>query len=84
MAQIFRDFDYASMSFRRTGVIGPWLVDLWRFFLLKLSVRQERLDLARLSDDALTDIGITREAAMREANREFDDVPTHRKTMLNL
>jgi uncharacterized protein YjiS (DUF1127 family) len=84
MAQIFRDFDYASMEFRRTGVIGPWLVDAWRFFLLKLSVRQERLDLARLSDDALADIGITREAAEREASREFDDVPKHRKAMMNL
>jgi uncharacterized protein YjiS (DUF1127 family) len=42
------------------------------------------LDLARLSDDALADIGITREAAEREASREFDDVPKHRKAMMNL
>lgn len=84
MAQVFRDFDYSSMEFRRTGVIGPWLIDLWRFFLLKWQIRRERLDLAALSDHELADIGITREAAEIEANREFDDVPQHRKTMLNL
>lgn len=84
MAQIFRDFDYASMEFRRTGVIGPWLIDLWRFFLLKLRIRHEREDLSRLSDEALADIGVTREAANVEAEREFDDVPQHRKTAINL
>lgn len=84
MAQIFRDFDYASMEFRRTGVVGPWLIDLWRFFLLKLRINKEREDLAQLSDEALADIGITREAANVEAVREFDDVPQHRKTAINL
>lgn len=84
MAQIFRDFDYASMEFRRTGVIGPWLVDAWRFFLLKLQVRSERAQLSGLSDDALADIGVSRDAANTEAAREFDDVPKHRKTMMNL
>lgn len=84
MAQVFRDFDYASMEFRRTGVIGPWLVDLWRFFVLKLRIRRERNDLSHLSDDALADIGLTREAANVEAEREFDDVPQHRKTAMNL
>lgn len=84
MAQIFRDFDYSSMEFRRTGVIGPWAVDLWRFFLLKLQIRKERNELSQLSDAALDDIGITRDAAEIEAKREFDDVPQHRKTMINL
>lgn len=84
MAQIFRDFDYASMEFRRTGVIGPWLVDAWRFFLLKLQVRKEREQLAHLSDEALADIGVSREAANTEVGREFDDVPQHRKTAMNL
>lgn len=84
MAQIFRDFDYASMEFRRTGVVGPWLIDLWRFFLLKLRINKEREDLAKLSDEALADIGITREAANIEAVREFDDVPKHRKNAINL
>lgn len=84
MAQVFRDFDYASMEFRRTGVVGPWLIDLWRFFLLKLQIRKERADLAELSDEALSDIGVSREAAEAEASREFDDVPQHRKTMINL
>lgn len=84
MAQIFRDFDYASMEFRRTGVIGPWLVDAWRFFLLKLQVRKEREQLAHLSEEALADIGVSREAANTEAVREFDDVPQHRKTAMNL
>lgn len=84
MAQVFRDFDYASMEFRRTGVIGPWLVDLWRFFLLKVQIRKEREDLALLSDDALADIGVAREAAVIESERDFDDVPQHRKTAMNL
>lgn len=84
MAQVFRDFDYASMEFRRTGVIRPWLVDLWRFFLLKMRISQERQDLSHLSDEALADIGVTREAANVEAEREFDDVPQHRKTAMNL
>ena len=84
MAQIFRDFDYASMEFRPTGVIGPWLVDAWRFFLLKRQVRKEREQLAHLSEEALADIGVSREAANTEAVREFDDVPQHRKTAMNL
>jgi len=37
-----------------------------------------------LSDDALADIGVTREAANIEAEREFDDIPQHRKTAINL
>lgn len=84
MAQIFRDFDYASMEFRRTGIIGPTLVDLWRFFLLKVRVRRERENLSHLSDEALADIGVTRDAATVEAEREFDDIPQHRKTAINL
>ncbi len=84
MAQIFRDFDYPSMEFRRTGVIGPWLVDAWRFFLLKMQVHKEREQLAHLSEEALEDIGISRGAADAEAAREFDDVPQHRKTAINL
>ena len=80
MAQIFRDFNYASMEFRRTGVIGPWALDLWNFFLLKLSIQRERKDLAKLSDEALADIGVSRESAEAEAVREFDDVPKHRKS----
>lgn len=84
MAQVFRDFDYSSMEFRRTGVIGPWAIDLWRFFLLKLRIQKERETLAHLSDEALKDIGVTREAADKEAAREFDDVPQYRKTLENL
>ena len=84
MAQVFRDFDYASMEFRRTGIIGPTIIDLWRFFLLKLRISKEREDLAHLSDDALADIGVTREAANIESERDFDDIPQHRKTTMNL
>ncbi|MBB97111.1 MAG: hypothetical protein CML68_21245 [Rhodobacteraceae bacterium] len=41
--------------------------DLWR----------QRRQLAKLDDSALTDIGIRRDEALREAARPFWDAPTH-------
>lgn len=45
------------------------------FKLINLS--KQRRDLANLSDDALRDIGITREQAEKEAQRSTWDAPHH-------
>ncbi len=55
-----------------------------KYLVLALRVRAERRQLAGLSDEALADIGITRTAAMREAERPLMDVPAHRKSGLYL
>ena len=41
------------------------------------SVRAQRRKLARLDDEALNDLGITRSEAEREARRPIWDVPSH-------
>jgi len=46
--------------------------------ILALRIRRERNQLANLSDAQLTDIGVDREAALRESTRRFDDIPAHR------
>ncbi|MDX2479070.1 MAG: DUF1127 domain-containing protein [Desulfuromusa sp.] len=43
-------------------------------FWRELSV--ERAELSRVSDDLLTDIGLSREVAVHEANRHFWDAAT--------
>ena len=42
-----------------------------------LALRRQRLTLSDLSDEALRDIGVTREDALREARRAAWDVPGH-------
>ncbi|QYX56123.1 DUF1127 domain-containing protein [Roseovarius sp. SCSIO 43702] len=42
--------------------------------LTRLAILRERRALARLSDRALRDIGISRDAALREARRPFWDI----------
>lgn len=51
----------------------PWIERL----LTILDVRRTRLDLARLSDDRLRDIGLTREEVKEELARPAWDVPRH-------
>ncbi|MBO6521384.1 MAG: DUF1127 domain-containing protein [Rhodospirillales bacterium] len=64
----------------RPGVLSNAL----RLVVLALRIRTERRQLARLSDAALADIGITRAQAMREASRPLTDIPAHRRGGLYL
>lgn len=45
---------------------------------LRDQVKHERQQLAELEDDVLRDIGITREQALRESSRSYDDIPAKR------
>lgn len=45
--------------------------------LTMFDVRRTRLDLDRLSDDQLRDIGLTREDVAAEMDRPLWDVPAH-------
>ncbi|MEM7215637.1 MAG: DUF1127 domain-containing protein [Pseudomonadota bacterium] len=45
---------------------------------LKRQIRAERNQLRTLTERELKDIGITREDAIKEASRGYDDVPRHR------
>ncbi|MEM9278806.1 MAG: DUF1127 domain-containing protein [Pseudomonadota bacterium] len=45
---------------------------------LKSQIRRERNELKTLTDRELADIGITRDDALKEANRGYDDIPAHR------
>ncbi|MEM7068048.1 MAG: DUF1127 domain-containing protein [Pseudomonadota bacterium] len=45
---------------------------------LKSEIRAERDQLAKLTDQELLDMGITRSQAMREAKRKFNDIPKSR------
>ncbi|ODT60944.1 MULTISPECIES: DUF1127 domain-containing protein [Paracoccus] len=51
----------------------PWLERL----LTMLDVRRTRIDLSRLSDDHLRDIGLTRDDVEAEIARPLWDVPRH-------
>ena len=44
---------------------------------MRLELRRQRRALARLSDHLLTDVGLTRAEAEREARRALWDVPGH-------
>lgn len=46
--------------------------------ILALRIRRERDQLAKLSDAQLADIGVDREAAMKESERGLTDIPEHR------
>ena len=55
-----------------SGAVGSGLLSkLWARFLRHRQLRRTRLDLLELTDDQLRDIGITREAADREAARSL-------------
>lgn len=45
--------------------------------LTMFDVRKARIDLSRLSDDQLRDIGLTREDVRAELEKPLWDVPTH-------
>ena len=42
-----------------------------------MALKRQRRDLANLSDEALVDIGLTREEAVKEAERPVWDAPLH-------
>ena len=46
-------------------------------FLDLVALRRQRLGLARLSDAALSDLGLSPRAAQAEARRGFFDIPAH-------
>jgi len=46
--------------------------------ILALRIRRERNQLANLSDAQLADIGVDRDAAVRESARRLNDIPEHR------
>ena len=46
---------------------------------LLIAIWFERRALSRMSDSALRDIGVSREAARAEANRPLWDIPVHRR-----
>ncbi|WNJ99198.1 hypothetical protein L2D14_15165 [Thalassospiraceae bacterium LMO-JJ14] len=64
----------------RPGVLSR----LARLLILALRIRHERARLAELDDTRLADLGISRDAARREAARGFLDIPAHRKSALHL
>ncbi|MEM9330541.1 MAG: DUF1127 domain-containing protein [Pseudomonadota bacterium] len=45
---------------------------------LKAQIRKERDELKSLSPRELRDIGVSREDALKEAHRDYDDIPDHR------
>ncbi len=58
--------------------VADYLTYLYRLEILKREIRHERDQLAELSDHVLRDIGITREQAILESKRAFDDLPSRR------
>lgn len=49
----------------------------WQWLITAFAARKQRRDLANLDPHLLNDIGLSREAAAREANRKLWDVPQH-------
>ena len=45
---------------------------------LRDQIKRERQQLIQLEDDILRDIGVTREQALRESARSYDDIPAKR------
>lgn len=60
-----------------TGTSAVWTRAV-RVLKAAWSVAAERRSLAGLDDRMLKDIGISRSHAMREADRDFFDIPEHR------
>ena len=54
---------------------GQYLVRFAHYFLTSLDVARQRKQLLALDESALKDIGISRTDALREANRDFWDIP---------
>lgn len=48
-----------------------WPAELWRWLGHTMELRRQRRALSDLDDRRLADIGVTREQALREANRSF-------------
>lgn len=56
---------------------GGWSAGLLRRLVAAAQLSGQRRRLASLDDRALEDIGVSREAARREAARPFWDAPAH-------
>jgi len=50
-----------------------------RWINLCVQIQTERRDLSNLDEDALEDIGISRQEAVREAQRSFGTIPAGRR-----
>lgn len=72
---------FSITQFRNFSVFN-WFVEKLkeqkRLDGLRDQIKHERQQLAELEDDILRDIGITREQALRESARPYDDIPTRR------
>jgi len=55
--------------------LGQYLARFTHYFLTSLDVARQRKQLLALDESALKDIGISRTDALREANRDFWDIP---------
>jgi len=55
--------------------LGQYLVRFAHYFQTSLDVARQRRQLLTLDDRTLKDIGISRTDALREANRNFWDIP---------
>ncbi|MEM7256177.1 MAG: DUF1127 domain-containing protein [Pseudomonadota bacterium] len=66
--------DMASKAKPATGVLGKT-----KWFLMNIrtafEVHSERRQLLKLTDDQLSDIGVTRHQVNTEGNRSFFDIP---------
>jgi uncharacterized protein YjiS (DUF1127 family) len=73
---MFASLHTAQLTIRRVQKGGSFgrLAETLR---LALAARRQRRHLARLDDDALADIGLTRREAMAESARPIWDVPRH-------
>lgn len=71
---MFASLHTAQLTYRRVQK-GGTLADLGRRARLGFAAWRQRRHLARLDDAALTDIGVTRAEALREADRPLWDVP---------
>jgi len=61
---------------------GQYLVRFTHYFQTSLDVARQRKQLLALDESALKDIGISRTDALREANRDFWDIPEDLKPSL--
>jgi uncharacterized protein YjiS (DUF1127 family) len=62
--------------------LGRYLVRFAHYFLTYLDVARQRRRLLTLHESTLKDIGINRTDALREANRDFWDIPEDLKPSL--
>jgi len=62
--------------------LGQYLVRFTHYFLTSLDVARQRKQLLALDERTLKDIGINRTDALREANRDFWDIPEDLKSSL--